>query len=393
MRNQTKPKIAKLSDQIAQYFVATILLTTIITAWYWQQHLLQEAFWITLSVLVATCPCALSLATPTALTCATTRLNKSGILVKSGHVLETLPKADYFAFDKTGTLTLGEFKIDKLVSYSTLYTDTEIFAIAAALEAHSEHPIAKAFNSYRDHTLKVTNVSVFAGSGISGKFNNHLVKIGKPKWLLSPERLFNNQALSSSQCVLIIDNELIAAFYLTDKVRNDANELVSQLAQANILSCMVSGDNPHGCHVIQEVLKLNHVYSQLSPTDKINQIKKLQKNHTVIMVGDGINDTPVFGAAHVSIAMGCGADIAKSGADVILLNNQLTSITILRKVAIKTKQIIWQNYIWAFGYNAIALPLAVTGHVTPYMAVIGMSLSSILVVTNSLRLLKVKGRA
>ncbi|MCO4797715.1 MAG: cadmium-translocating P-type ATPase [Colwelliaceae bacterium] len=382
-----KPKLAKLSDKIAQYFVAIILLTAIATAWYWQQHLPSEAFWITLSVLVATCPCALSLATPTALTCATTRLNRSGVMIKSGHVMETIPAVDLIAFDKTGTLTSGDFSINQLSIIDKSYSKEAIYGYASALEAHSEHPIAKAFSVYRDFSYKTEAIEILSGVGVSGLINNKKVSIGKPQWLLIEEQL---DIYKNAQCIMTIDGKTVAAFYLKDKVRKESHDLIAQLHHQNIRTCMVSGDNQLGCNQVQSSLNLGQVYSQLSATDKMEKIKELQKECNVAMVGDGINDTPVFGAAHVSIAMGGGTDIAKSGADVILLNNNLASILILKKTATKTKRIIWQNYGWAFGYNAIVLPLAVSGHITPYMAVIGMSLSSILVISNSLRLLKIK---
>jgi len=381
-----KPKLARLSDKIAQYFVAIILFTAIATALYWQQHLPEEAFWITLSVLVATCPCALSLATPTALTCATTRLNRDGIMIKSAHVMETMPNINCFAFDKTGTLTTGEFAIEQVnVSNESDYTKTQILAIAAALEAHSEHPLAKPFSQYRDYSIVANGVKVESGKGVTGKIDNQHFSIGKPTWLLDN---LNNKTKSVA-CVLLCNNELIGTFHLVDQVRNDAQALIS-LLNNNKQTLMLSGDSQIACEKIAGQLAINNSYGDLSATDKMNRLIKLQTQHDtkVAMVGDGVNDSPVFGAAHVSIAMGCGTDIAKSGADVILLNNQLMSVATLSKVSLKTRRIIFQNYLWAFGYNAIVLPLAVTGFITPYMAVIGMSASSILVITNSLRLLK-----
>ncbi|GLX80261.1 copper-translocating P-type ATPase [Thalassotalea insulae] len=387
-----KPKLAQLSDKIAQYFVALILLTAIGTAFYWQQHLPDEAFWITLSVLVATCPCALSLATPTALTCATTRLNKSGIMVKSGHVMETLPVIDHFAFDKTGTLTSGDFSLDSISIINSQYNEHQVLAYAAALEAHSEHPIAKAFAQYRDFSYQSEQVAVIAGAGIKGVVNQQKIVIGKTKWLFELELISAQQfeAHRNASCLLVIDKQLVAVFCLQDHIRDDAKPVITKLQQQDIITTMLSGDHIKGCDQVQGQLQLDHIYSQLSAEDKLKKLKTLQQQHTVAMVGDGINDTPVFGAAHVAIAMGSGTDIAKSGADVILLNNQLSAIITLLKIAKQTKTIIWQNYGWAFGYNAIVLPLAVSGFITPYMAVIGMSLSSILVITNSLRLLKVK---
>ena len=391
-----KPKLAQLSDRIAQYFVAIILLTALGTAWYWQQHMPEEAFWITLSVLVATCPCALSLATPTALTCATTRLNRSGIMIKSSHVMETIPFVDLIAFDKTGTLTSGDFTVDKLVILDKTYSEESLLGFASALEAHSEHPIAKAFSTYRDYSHKAKSIEILSGVGVQGSVNNLKIKIGKPSWFannLSNNDDFNNKLFNQfndAQCLLSIDDKISAVFYLKDKIRDESKVLIQQLHKINIKTCMVSGDNQAGCDQIQSKLKLGNAFSQLSATEKMDKITSFQKKHTVAMIGDGINDTPVFGAAHVSIAMGGGTDIAKSGADVILLNNNLVSILTLRNIAKRTKRIIWQNYGWAFGYNAIILPLAVSGNVTPYMAVIGMSLSSILVITNSLRLLKIR---
>ena len=388
-----KPKLARFSDKVAQYFVAIILITAIGTAIYWQQHLPEEAFWITLSVLVATCPCALSLATPTALTCATTRLNRDGIMIKSAHVMETIPKIDTFAFDKTGTLTTGDFAIDKVEELSTdkAYNKIGLLALAAALESHSEHPLAKPFNQYRNYKMNATNVVVHSGKGVSGLINNKQFHIGKPSWLLNhfTDAQAKQEPLLNASCVLVYENTLIGAFYLVDKIRHDAQALITCLNENN-QTVMLSGDSQNACEKIAKSIAIPKCYGGLSATDKMSILKKLQKEHnaTVAMIGDGVNDSPVFGAAHVSMAMGCGTDIAKSGADVILLNNQLSSISTLNNIAIKTRRIIYQNYLWAFGYNAIVLPLAVVGLITPYMAVIGMSASSILVITNSLRLLK-----
>jgi Cu2+-exporting ATPase len=386
-----KPKIALLSDKIAQYFVALILLTATASAIYWSQHDPKEAFWITLSILVVTCPCALSLATPTALTCATTRLNREGIMIKSGHVLETMPKVDTFAFDKTGTLTTGEFAIKSVICHQefneieNINGKNNLLAIAAALEAHSAHPLAKAFSRYRNLDDRTTEVSVVPGAGVSGKVNNIDYRIGKSTWLLPTDK----QISQGAQCLLMRNNKLIAEFYLQDDIRSDASTLLRQLHQDNILSIMLSGDHQSGCDKVQSSLKLNTVHANLSAQEKVSAIKLQQeRNRTIAMVGDGVNDTPVLASAHLSIAMGSGTDIAKSSADVILLNNHLSSISTLQAIAKNTAKIIKQNYCWAFGYNAIVLPLAVMGFIAPYMAVIGMSASSILVVSNSLRLLK-----
>jgi len=391
-----KPKIAQLSDKIAQYFVAVILLTSIATAIYWHQHMPEEAFWITLSVLVATCPCALSLATPTGLTCATTRLNKAGIMIKGGHVMETVPQINCFAFDKTGTLTTGEFTIDRieLGHNNSDHDQTQILAIAAALEAHSEHPIAKPFSEHRNYSLTADHVKVHSGQGVSGTVKNIDYAIGKYAWLAKSiscgdaQTQSFNADVSSASCVLVANGKIIAAFYLVDKIRDEAFLTLTKLNKEN-KTLLLSGDSQLACDALMQKLPVNSAIGGLSAQDKMQQIKEVQaQGSKVAMTGDGVNDSPVFGAAHVSIAMGCGADITKSGADVILLNNKLSSINTLIDVSHRARRIIFQNYLWAFGYNAIVLPLAVAGFITPYMAVIGMSASSILVITNSLRLLK-----
>ena len=379
-----KPKLAKLSDKIAQYFVAAILITAVATAIYWQNHLPEQAFWITLSVLVATCPCALSLATPTALTCATVTLNKKGIMIKSAHVMETLPNVDCFAFDKTGTLTTGEFTLKSINVLNKSYTEDQILALASSLESHSEHPIAKAFTQYRDFSLNVSDSKVTPSSGISGVYQHNKYHIGKPSWLLTEK----NNEFNNAQCVLVENDNLIAVFYLDDSIRDNAPSLINTLHKHKITTVMLSGDNAAGCNKTQSTLNLSEIHSNLTAENKVKLLTEKQKTNIVAMVGDGVNDTPVFGAAHISIAMGSGTDIAKNGADIILLNSNLSNIINLRAIAKKTKKIIWQNYLWAFSYNAIVLPLAVIGFITPYMAVIGMSASSLFVVTNSLRLLK-----
>ncbi len=380
-----KPKIAQISDSIAQYFVAIILLTSVITAVYWYQHDPEQAFWITLSVLVATCPCALSLATPTALTCATTRLNKEGILIKAGHVMETLPKITCFAFDKTGTLTTGVFSVKSIELIAPNQSKQDVLAKMAALESFSEHPIAKAFLPYRDYAINANDVNVTSGFGIKGVINNQQYAVGKPNWLLIDEQLAKYQ---NAHCVLTSNNMLIAAVYLEDQLREEAPSLIKSIQASKASTVILSGDNKFNCQQIASETGINRYFAQMSAEDKLKTVKQLQQSELVAMIGDGVNDTPVFGAANISIAMGNGTDIAKSGADVILLNNNLNSLHTLQTVAHKTRKIIIENYLWAASYNAFILPLAVMGYITPYFAVIGMSASSILVVTNSLRLLK-----
>jgi len=272
-----KPKLAQLSDKIAQYFVAVILLTAIGTAIYWQQHMPSEAFWITLSVLVATCPCALSLATPTALTCSTIRLNKDGIIIKSSHGVETIPSINCIALDKTGTLTSGDFEIEKVIEIEKQYSQAQILAFAAALESHSEHPIARAFVQSRDYNFVANSIKVISGCGIQGNVNELAVKIGKPEWFLSSKVITTVQFEhhQHAQCLLTIDEKLVAAIYLKDNIRPDAASLINYLHSQKIQTAMLSGDNAVGCEKIQSQLHLGEVFSQLTANQKLEKIKEL----------------------------------------------------------------------------------------------------------------------
>ncbi len=383
-----KPKIARISDRIAQIFVGAILLVSALTALYWWQVDPNHAFWITIAVLVATCPCALSLATPTALTCSTIQLNKLGVIVKTADAIETLTEVDTCAFDKTGTLTEGNFSISHIEWLSSPVADildeTTLLDYVAALEQHSEHPIAKAFQPYHRSQIKVSDINITAGIGIAGKVNEFSIRVGKPSWFSLPLTPAQQQA----NCLIEINQQPVALIYLTDAIRDDAELLIRQLHQSHIQTILLSGDNQSQCQQVAETLQLQHYESGLSAEQKLQHLKTLQQQHIVAMVGDGVNDSPVLAQAHVSIAMGAGTEIAKNGADIILLNNRLINIAHLFQCARKTKRIIKQNYVWAFLYNIVVLPLAVTGVLSPYMAVIGMSASSIIVVTNSLRLLK-----
>ena len=388
-----KPRIALLSDMVAQYFVALILICAIGTGVYWYINDPAHAFWIAISVLVATCPCALSLATPTALTCGTIKLNRNGIMIKNAHVLETIPNVDTFAFDKTGTLTNGAFtltnmkvKQDILDSLNLSYSKEQLLSICSSLEAHSEHPIAKAFLPFRDFAITANEIDVVPGCGITGVIDDVNVSIGKSSWLAPDSHVAE---IKKAQCILTINKKIVALFYLNDTLRKDTKHVIDILGKNQIHTMLISGDNASGVESFNQQVQLDERFDTCSANDKMQiLINKQEAGKTVAMVGDGVNDSPVFATAHVSIAMGSGTEIAKSGADVILLDNQLSSLLTLRTTSEKTSSIIKQNFAWAFGYNGIILPLAVCGFITPYFAVLGMSASSIIVVSNSLRLLK-----
>ncbi|KZN43031.1 heavy metal translocating P-type ATPase [Pseudoalteromonas luteoviolacea] len=376
-----RPKIVEVTDKVAQWFVACLLVFASITAIGWYHIEPEHAFWVTIAVLVATCPCALSLAIPTALTCAVATLTKKGILIKESHVLETTPKVTKYAFDKTGTLTEGRFSITKTVVIDANYTEEDVLAFAGALERFSEHPIAKAFVSSPNIVFDVSAATVKTGFGVSGQINNQEIAIGKPTW-------FNNHA-SFAQATLFIEKKPVADFYLQDKVRNSAHKVVAYLQSKSLTCHMLTGDSSNAAKDLADELGLDSYKQACSPEDKQLNVEQWSRQSDIVaMVGDGVNDSPVFNSAHLSIAMETGADISKNTADVVLLNSDLNSLQTLQKVAVKTKQIIKQNLTISLLYNGSILPLAAMGMVPPWLAVIGMSASSIVVISNSLRLLK-----
>ncbi|AQQ01673.1 ATPase [Pseudoalteromonas aliena] len=376
-----RPKLVEITDKVAQWFIASLLIFASITAIGWYQIAPEHAFWITISVLVATCPCALSLAIPTALTCAVATLTRKGILIKQAHVLETLSQITLFAFDKTGTLTQGKFSLDAVDILDKQYTKGQILEIAAMLESYSEHPIASAFNEFTPAQRTFVDVEIHPGLGISAQDDMNHYAIGKSGWFDSKK--------TNAQASLYINKHVVARFYFVDKIKKDAKQLVDSLQSQKLTCHMLTGDASDAGQKIAKQLKLNSVQSGCSPQDKQTAVEQwASQNEVVAMVGDGVNDSPVFASAHLSIAMETGADISKNSADVVLLNSDLASIDHLLNVAKQTRRIIKQNLALSLLYNGSILPLAALGLVAPWMAVIGMSASSIIVICNSLRLLK-----
>lgn len=377
-----RPRLVEITDKVAQWFVACLLLFASITALGWYQVDPEHAFWITISVLVATCPCALSLAIPTALTCAIANLTKKGVLIKQAHVLETLPKLTDIAFDKTGTLTQGRFSIKQIKIIDPTLNEQAILNLAAQLEHFSEHPIANAFAHVNVATNMLSDVKIEAGSGIiATSENGDHVAIGKSGWFNSPS--------NDAQACLYINKHCVAQFYFTDSVRDNAHAVIAKLQQQNINCHMLTGDGSNSADDLAKQLNFQSMHKGCSPKDKQLHLEKLSQNGAITaMVGDGVNDSPVFASSHLSIAMETGADISKNSADVVLLNSNLAAIEQLLTVAKQTRRVVKQNLTLSLLYNGSILPLAALGLVAPWMAVIGMSASSILVISNSLRLLK-----
>ncbi|MDT3333772.1 heavy metal translocating P-type ATPase metal-binding domain-containing protein [Shewanella sp. SP1S1-7] len=389
LASNTKPAIALLADKLSRYFSGTILTIATITYLVWHQISPEDAFWVTLSVLVATCPCALALATPTAVTCATAIFTRLGIITRKAGVFEKLPQIKHVVFDKTGTLTCGTLSIGQTQCMADL-TNTQALAIGAALEAGSRHPIAAAFAMFADNALVAEEVHHEVGFGVRGRIDGTDYFIGNavftgasidsrdPTQKIWLARSANNQL------------EVLASFEIQDNIRQDSKATIEMLKQQGCRISIASGDSSGHVHQLAKELGIDDVHSGLTPADKLALVTRLQQHTRVAMFGDGINDAPVLAGADLSVAMGSGSAIAKNSADLILLGDHLSRFTQAVSVAKLTTQIIRQNLAWALGYNALILPLAVTGHVAPYIAAIGMSASSLIVVGNSLRLLRVK---
>jgi Cu2+-exporting ATPase len=381
-----KPKIGKMADRAASWFVGLLLLLTAIIAVVWYVIDPAKAFWITVSILVITCPCALGLATPAALTAATGRLTKLGLLTTRGHALETLAQVTDIVFDKTGTLTQGKLTL-LAVEPASGYSREDVLSLAASLEAASEHPIAIAIRQAWGSTIQPADMPVnHPGEGVEGKLGGRHYRLGKPAFAGAalPEVPFYPAA---TRLALTGPEGLIGWLILGDAIRPDAADAIASLKALGIRVHLLSGDNESVARSVASSIGIDHVRAEAMPDDKLAYVKQLQaEKHVVAMVGDGINDAPVLAQAQVSIAMGEGTDVAQAAADMVMLGNRLVALSDGVGIARKTRAIIHQNLAWALGYNLIAIPLAALGHVTPWIAGIGMSASSLLVVLNALRL-------
>ncbi|WJW75735.1 heavy metal translocating P-type ATPase [Thiohalobacter sp. IOR34] len=397
-RAQTeKPRVARLADRVAGWFVVALLLLAAAVAWYWWRTDPAHAFAITLSVLVVTCPCALSLATPVAVTAATGALTRLGLLTTRSHALETLARVSHMVFDKTGTLTEGRLQLVRVQRLGQLTRD-RCLAIAAALEQGSEHPLARALVRESEVRLAALEVRAVPGEGVEGEVQGRRYRIGSREFALGlggrsrplPAALEEE----TGTLVFLADGRgLLAVFVFEDRMRPGAQQALQALRELGIEVSLLSGDAERPVRRVARALDIEHAVSGLKPQQKLAHLKALQAQGAVVaMVGDGVNDAPVLAGAQVSIAMGGGTQLAASAADMVLLSEQLPHLADGVRTARRTLSVIRQNLGWAAVYNLCAVPLAVAGWVAPWMAAIGMSLSSLLVVLNSLRLRRIPGQ-
>ena len=389
-----RPRLARAADRAAAWFLGRILIgaAVVFVAWWFVDP--SRAFSATLAVLVVTCPCALSLATPAAIAAASSALARRGVLVAHSDALETLAKADHVLWDKTGTLTRGLIRVEEIRPLAGL-AEPECLELAAALERMSEHPIARAFIVPGLTTSDASEVEVHAGLGVEGSVAGRRLRIGRPAFAagLAPAQAAAAGFDGESWVCLGDSSGLVAAFRLTDQFRAESVECVADLRRLGLESEIVSGDDEAAVARIAALGCIGRYASRLEPDGKLARVKSLQSTGAIVVaVGDGINDAPLLRGADVAVAMGRGSALAQTSADMILVRDSLEEIPHAVRIARRTQRIVRQNLAWAIAYNLAALPLAAFGLVPPWLAAIGMSLSSVAVVLNAMRLSRGAGQ-
>jgi Cu2+-exporting ATPase len=377
----TRPALSRLADRIASVFVLAMLVCAGVSYAWWRQHDPGRALEVALAVLVVTCPCALSLAIPAALTAAHGRLAAIGVLVLSADALATLARVDRVVFDKTGTLTQPGRSIANMALCAV--EDREyLLHVAAALERENRHPIASAFREH-DTGLRVERLREVAGAGIEGEIAGQQWRIGRAAFAgadSEDERLWLGDGRHCS-----------ASFTLREIIRTDAALALTELRQNGCAVELCSGDAAAAVSSLAADLGIVEASSRQTPEAKLTRIRELQaRGEVVAMVGDGINDAPVLAGADVSLAIADGATLAQRAADIVLTSPSLLRIPQALALARRTRRIIKQNLAWAIAYNLLALPLATSGTLKPWQAALGMAASTLLVTLNALRLSRSK---
>ena len=403
--SNTKAPIAKVADKVSSYFVPIVILLAILTflAYLILGYDFSESLIVFVTILVVACPCSLGLATPLAIVVSEGLCANNGILVKKSEILENAQKINTVVFDKTGTLTYGTLKISEIKNYTNM-EDKELLQIVGSIERKSSHPIAKAFTEYlKEIKLEFLEVKEFgnvSGYGIIGKVNNKKMIIGNAKILKSfdientYEEDEKNLAQKGNSIVYVVqENKIIALIGVNDIIRENAKEVIQELNKNKIETIMLTGDNKETAEKIAEDLGITKIISNVLPSEKTQEIKKLkQENKKVMMCGDGINDSPALATAEIGVSVKSGTDIAMDSSDVILTRNSLDSILKLINISKKTMRIIKQNLFWAFFYNTLMIPIAMGIlkpfgiSINPMIASLAMVISSLTVILNTLRL-------
>lgn len=384
-----KPTQVTVADRIARFFIARLLVICAFVFAFWWWYDPSRALWVTLSVLVVTCPCALALAMPAALSAATANLRKQGFLVARGHVIETLTHITRVIFDKTGTLTKGQFVITEVQTLRDL-EQSRCLAIAAALEASANHPLAMAFRQI-EVTQPARQVRQVTGAGVEGEVELVRYRLGKADFVAEGfvrEIPAPTMPETSQQWLLLGDTQgPLAWIALEDEVRPGAADVVAAFHQESIAVELLSGDQSGAVGALADQLGIREYVAGARPDDKLSHLQRRQaEGDKVLMLGDGINDVPILSGADISIAMASASDLAQTRADAVLLNDNLQVLHRAVLLAHRTQRVIRQNLRFSLTYNVLAVPLAAAGWVAPWQAAIGMTLSSLIVIFNSLRL-------
>lgn len=388
-----KPLQVLSADRIARFFIARLLVVCAAVFAFWLWYRPEHALWVTLSVLVVTCPCALALAMPAALSAATANLRKRGFLVARGHVIETLNSVNRVIFDKTGTLTKGQFTLAEVRVFEAVALPRDrLLGIAAALEAGSNHPLAAAFMPWQD-VCTATAVKQTTAAGVEGQIDGVGYRLGTIEFAgqfgsavgAHPLALPDDQHL---WLLLASEQQPLAWIGLIDEVRPDAAALITSLKSRGIAVELLSGDQSGAVAQLARSLGIDEFMAGAKPGDKLSHLSQRQAaGDKVLMIGDGINDIPVLSGADVSVAMASASDLAQTRADAVLLNDRLAVLAEALDIARRTKGIIRQNLRYSLVYNLLALPLAAAGMIPPWLAAIGMTASSLVVIFNALRLM------
>jgi len=399
----SKAPIQNLADKVASIFVPVVVLIAIVTFFVWLIIIPDEisiALMNFVAVLIIACPCALGLATPTALIVGMGKAAQNGILFKNGESLEELHRADTIVFDKTGTITEGKLSVKNI--FVIEISEKEFLSILSSLERKSEHPIAKAISEFTNekniNSILITEFENKPGKGIKGKTDTNNLLAGNESFMLENKidlsvvrnELKNEGIKNSSLIFLAIDGTLKGFVSVVDSVKGNSAEVINKIKEMKLEPILLSGDNENVTKYISSITGIEKYESGVMPEHKSGKVKKLQdQGRKVIMVGDGINDAPALVQSNIGIAIGNGTDVAIESADVVLIGGDLSGVVKSIKLSKQTIAVIKQNLFWAFIYNIIGIPLAMFGLLNPMFAALAMSLSSVSVISNSLRLKRV----
>ncbi len=378
-----RPALARSAERIATWFVSGLAIAAIAVYAWWRVHDPARAFEVVLALLVVSCPCALSLAVPAALAAAHGALARIGVLSVRPEALERLALATDIVFDKTGTLGDGKPRLERVESCDGIAAE-EALRVAAALERDSSHPLAAAFADVAG-VPEAAGVRAIAGSGVEG------VVAGR-RWRLGTAAFATGGADDGGVWLGAADGgDARARFVFAERERAGAADAVQRLRAQGLALHLASGDADAPVQRFARAMGIGAVHARQSPEDKLDLVRALQREGRIVaMVGDGLNDAPVLAGADVSLAIGDGAALAQRAADLVLSGSSLGGVPAAIELARRTRRIVRQNLAWAFGYNLLALPLAASGLVTPWLAALGMALSSLAVTANSLRLAKIR---